>query len=72
MMTTIHMFKNHPNKSNIKFIVLPLVREILHTACDIASDPEKLLVDFGPRSKESHGVNFDFSALWSFAHPRLW
>ena len=34
-MTTIHTFKNHPNKENIKFIVLPLAREILNATCDI-------------------------------------
>jgi len=34
-MTTIHMFKNHPNKDKIRFIVLPLVREIMNASCDI-------------------------------------
>ena len=35
LMTTIHMFKNHPNKDKIRFIVLPLVREIMNASCDI-------------------------------------
>jgi len=43
MMTTIHMFKNHPNKENIKFVVLPIAREVLHTTNDIAMDCEELI-----------------------------
>jgi hypothetical protein len=36
--TTALMFQNHPNKSKILFIVLPLAREWLHTFPDIAID----------------------------------
>jgi broad specificity phosphatase PhoE len=46
LMTTIHMFKNHPNKDNIKFIVLPIAREVLHTTNDIAIDPRELIAKF--------------------------
>lgn len=31
MMTAINMYCNHPNKDNINFVVLPIVREIIHT-----------------------------------------
>ena len=34
--TTALMFKNHPNKSKILFLVLPLAREWLHTLPDVA------------------------------------
>ena len=40
--TTIHMFKNHPNKQNIKFIVLPILRELFLAKDDIAIDPYSL------------------------------
>lgn len=46
MMTTIHMFKNHPDKDNIKFIVLPVVREVLHTTNDIAIDCDELMAKY--------------------------
>jgi hypothetical protein len=47
LMTTIHMFKNHPNKENIQFIVLPIAREILHTTCDVAIDCDELMIKYG-------------------------
>jgi len=46
LMTTIHMFKNHPDKDNIKFIVLPMVREVLHTTNDIAIDCDELMAKY--------------------------
>jgi len=47
MSTTVHMFKNHPNKDNIKFVVLPMVREVLHTVCDIANDIYDTMEKYG-------------------------
>jgi len=47
MMTTVHMFKEHPNKEKIRFIVLPIVREILHTVCDLAIDCHDLMEKYG-------------------------
>ena len=44
--TTIHMFKNHPNKHNIKFIVLPLLRELMVAKDDIAVDVNSLIKEF--------------------------
>ena len=35
MLTCINMFKGHPNAKNIKFMVLPLCREVFHTSNDI-------------------------------------
>ena len=37
------LFKNHPNKDNIEFVVLPIVREVLHTTNDIAMDCFELM-----------------------------
>jgi hypothetical protein len=44
--TTIHMFKNHPNIANIKFIVLPILREILLAKDDIAVNVHSLIKEF--------------------------
>ena len=38
MQTAIHMFKGHPNLANIRFIVEPMIHEILHTTCDMHID----------------------------------
>ena len=71
-MTTIHMFKNHPNKQNIKFVVVPIVREVLHTCCDIAMNFNELVDKFGPDKEAACGINFDFSACYDFGIPQLW
>jgi hypothetical protein len=40
-MQTAHLlFKDHPNFSEIKFIVHPLLRENMHTVCDIPENFE--------------------------------
>jgi hypothetical protein len=61
MMTTIHMFKNHPNKNNIQFVVLPIIREILHATNDAAIDFDDLILKYGENSPASCGIKFDFS-----------
>ena len=42
-MTTINMFKNHPDKENIRFVVIPLVREQLKSMNDVAMDVNVLV-----------------------------
>jgi len=37
------MFKNHPNKKNIKFIVLPIARGIIRTFASIPMNVYKLI-----------------------------
>lgn len=72
LMTTIHMFKNHPNKDNINFVVLPIAREVLHTVCDIAIDPETLMDKFSLDKPICHGIKFDFSRMYLYGIPDLW
>ena len=38
MQTTINMYKNHPNLKNIKFIVVPIIRELINNFNDISID----------------------------------
>jgi hypothetical protein len=72
IMTTINMFANHPNKKNIKFVVLPIVREIFHTMNDCCIDCYELLERYGPGKPESKGIEFDFSRLFAYGTPELW
>ena len=37
-MTTKFMFRNHPNKHSIKFIVLPIAKEGMHLCNDMMGD----------------------------------
>ena len=64
MSTTVHMFKDHPNKDNIQFIVLPMVREVLHTVCDIAIDCFDMMEKYGEGKPAAGGLKFDFSRLF--------
>ena len=72
MMTTIHMFKNHPNKENIKFVVLPFMREVYHTTNDIAIDCFEMMDKFGEGKEAACGLNFDFSNMFMYGVPELW
>ena len=72
MMTTVHMYKNHPNKDKIKFVVLPIVREILHTTNDLCIDPDELMAKFGEGKEAACGLKFDFSRFFLYGIPSLW
>jgi hypothetical protein len=72
MMTTIHMFKNHPQKDQINFVVLPIAREVLHTTNDICMDPYELVEKYGHGKEAACGINFDFSRLFVYGIPELW
>ena len=61
------MFKNHPNKDKIKFIVLPLASETMNSASDIGSDVKELQQQF--KDKE---IQFDFSIINDMDVPQLW
>ena len=70
--TTIHMFKNHLNKDNIKFVVLPILREIMLAKDDIADDVNSLMNEFTYGKYRQYGINFDFSLLLANGNPQLW
>ena len=72
MMTTIHMFKNHPNKANIRFVVLPIVRECMNTTNDIAIDCDELMTKFAEGTPATCGIVFDFSRMFLYGIPQLW
>ncbi len=63
-MTTIHLFKDHPNKKNINFVVLPNLREALHETADIAIDFIELIKKYAEGRPETHGIKFDFSRFY--------
>ena len=56
LQTCIHLFKNHPNKGDIRFVVLPIVREVLETSNDIALDIEVIMDKYTPGSDICHGL----------------
>jgi hypothetical protein len=70
--TCVHLFKKHPNKDQIRFIILPIVREVLETANDIARDIDDIMAMYSPESEHSHGISFDFSLVLLFGQPKLW
>ena len=45
------MFKNHPNKEKIRFVVIPVVREVLHTINDMCMDVNEMIKKYGHGAK---------------------
>lgn len=72
LQTCIHMFKNHPNKKNIRFIVLPVVREVLETSNDIAHDIDYIVDKYSHGKEICNGIHFDFSLNLLHGQPKLW
>eukprot|EP00347_Sterkiella_histriomuscorum_P012250 403369316 len=70
--TAIHMFKKHPNKQNIQFIVLPIVREVLETSNDIQPDVEEIVRKYAPGEAICEGLNFNFAMIYLYGIPQLW
>jgi len=61
LMTAKIMFEGHP--SNPKVIVVPELREKIHSACDIPDNIELLMKEF---------PEFDFSLFEKFSRKKLW
>lgn len=72
LQTCIHLFKNHPNKKNVRFIVLPVVREVLETSNDIAQDIDHIVEKYSAGKEICHGLHFDFSMNLLHGQPKLW
>ena len=72
MMTTVNMFKDHPNRENIHFVVLPILREVFYSVGDIAIDCHELMDKFGQGSEAAQGIKFDFSRFFLYGIPQLW
>ena len=63
------MFTNHPNKENIKFVVIPIIREFMMAKDDICSNIYDIIKRF---TEEKCGINFDFSHVMALEMPQLW
>ena len=59
--TAYYVFKTHPNFENIKFILLPKLREALDTTCDI---PNNILDTINEFKKKF--INFDCSRIYKY------
>jgi broad specificity phosphatase PhoE len=46
LQTAYLVFRRHPNFGNIRFIVHPLLRENMHTVCDIPEDFDVAIRDY--------------------------
>ncbi|TNV79979.1 hypothetical protein FGO68_gene2978 [Halteria grandinella] len=69
--TAIHIFKGHPNKKNIKFIILPSAKEGLNLCNDKQGTYARLRRIIDPLLKDAE-LEFDFSLMFSaFGLPDL-
>eukprot|EP00830_Metopus_es_P000351 TRINITY_DN1037_c0_g3_i1.p1 TRINITY_DN1037_c0_g3~~TRINITY_DN1037_c0_g3_i1.p1 ORF type:complete len:295 (+),score=66.27 TRINITY_DN1037_c0_g3_i1:3-887(+) len=67
--TSYHMFNKHPNIGKIKFIVHPLLREILNNSNDV---PNATLKRLRPKYETLKDYNYDFTAFDSLSQPELY
>lgn len=52
LQTAFHLFKNHPNRSNISIILDPDLRECLHWPCGIPSYFDSIINEFKEHFKD--------------------
>ena len=71
LMTAEHLFKEHPQKNSIKFVVLPVVKECLHLCNDICG-PFKRVYDAFSDPEKCSGISFDFSLCHSYGSQGTW
>jgi hypothetical protein len=70
-MTTVGMFKTHPNREKINFLVVPIAKEGMHL-CNDASGPIKRVLDVFTKPEQCHGMKFDFSLFYSYGSEATW
>ena len=70
-MTTTHMFKTHPNKDKIKFVIVPIAKEGMHLCNDFSGPIAPVYEIFSDPSK-CHGLHFDFSMIHSYGTESVW
>ena len=71
ILTAIHLFKNHPQKGEIKFVLVPLLKESLDSTYSTNKRLDKLKETIEPLIKE-HGLNFDYSMMSMFGIQDLY
>ena len=59
------MFKEHPNKKAIKFVVIPTIKEVLESTYDAMGSYDRLRETIDPLLRE-HQLNFDFSLTHAY------
>jgi hypothetical protein len=68
--TAVHIFKTHPNKAQLRFVVVPLVKEGLNTGNDKCGTLQRMRKIVDPLIAE-HGLHFDFSLVHVFGQSDL-
>ena len=67
LQTCTELFKEHPNLHNMKFIVHPLLIEILNNANDLPANIAKTIKEF-----EGAPMNYDFNIFKGMERPELY
>ena len=64
MMTCVELFKDHPSKEDILFVVLPIIKEGAHLCNDFMRGPFKeQIIDKFSSPENCHGLKFDFTYI---------
>ena len=71
LMTTVQMFKKHPNREKIDFKVLPNAKENTHVSNDMCKALNETFQEFSDPAK-NYGMHFDFSLMHCFGREASW
>ena len=64
-MTAVELFKDHPNKNNIRFVLVPVMKESAHLCNDFMRGPFKTQIyDKYSDPEKVHGLKFDFQYMF--------
>ena len=69
MQTSQILFETHPNKEKIKFMVLPIIREVISSMNDL---PCWTLKETKEKFEKIPGMHYDFSKFYEYPKPNLY
>ena len=71
LMTCTEMFKSHPKRAEINFVILPFGKECLHVSNDLCG-PLKDVFDHFSKPENVFGIHYDFSLMHCYASAPTW
>ena len=70
-MTTVQIFKEHPDRENIEFKVLPHAKENTHVSNDMCKALSETFPEFS-NPANTFGMKFDFSLMHCYGRDSSW
>ena len=71
LMTAMNVFKTHPDRQKITFVVLPVAKEALNL-CNDTIGPFTRIYEAFKDPEKCEGIFFDFSLCHSYGRESTW